>query len=493
MTPTPRVPNRLEADAGVGAAAAPALRFEYPMLGVDAIRVGSADRFLHTSVQESPPPAPGCRSRETRRQHGRSAVDVGRAGGVERRQREMLDQMVDAGRHQRLVDPSASETRSRPHAGTGHVRAPHGHVVNVGERRAPGRPWGGTRYAFVMASDDVGDRARGEPERRARARRARADRSHHPHDAARRASPCRSRAARDRGRAHGRPASLPDASQPPPRQRSCSHRIARPRRARRGLGRAGRLEPDEGPRAFARDLRRSAPGGGVRRDGRRRARCSRRCSTSRASARRSPAAGWCLSGWAGCSGGTGASGRWCARSRRSARARSRATGAGMPWSTPARCSGMDRTGRVAHARDVVGGEHGREFLVVQQVLLDRVGGHVRPEVLPVREVPQRGGDVVGRGARVAERRDVEVDLRRRGVLHRLPEPGAELALDHGLELDRVQPHAAHRVRERALPVVGGHEQRVLAGELADRGTRRSCRAPRRRRCSIRPSHFGPMP
>ena len=107
-------------------------------------------------------------------------------------------------------------------------------------------------------------------------------------------------------------------------------------------------------------------------------------------------------------------------------------------------------------------------------------------------MPQRRGDVVGGGAGVAERRDVEVDLRRRGVLHRRAEAGAELLLDRALELDRVQSNATQRVGERALAVVGGHQQGVLTRELRleefDEASSSASTA-----FSITPSHFEPMP
>jgi len=79
-------------------------------------------------------------------------------------------------------------------------------------------------------------------------------------------------------------------------------------------------------------------------------------------------------------------------------------------------------------------------------------------------VPQERRDVLGGRRRVAEGIGVEVDLRRHDALDRVGEPGAELLLDHALELDRVQTDAAGIVGQRALPVVGGDDQRVLARE-----------------------------
>src|SRR5205085_6658680 len=114
---------------------------------------------------------------------------------------------------------------------------------------------------------------------------------------------------------------------------------------------------------------------------------------------------------------------------------------------------VDRATRPAGRRVrqvVVARDDGADLGVVEQLHLDRARRHVRAEVLTVGEVPERRGDVVDARPRVAERGTIQVDLRRRGVLHRLAHARAELPLDHRLELDRIEPDAAYGVRERTL-------------------------------------------
>src|SRR5439155_19026794 len=97
-------------------------------------------------------------------------------------------------------------------------------------------------------------------------------------------------------------------------------------------------------------------------------------------------------------------------------ARSGSTPAGDPMSEVERrrrdagidiLTGVDRLREARHVPETVqprGREDGGEFRIVQERLLDRVPRNVRPEVLPVREMPEMRRDVVERCTCVAEPR-----------------------------------------------------------------------------------------
>ena len=143
-----------------------------------------------------------------------------------------------------------------------------------------------------------------------------------------------------------------------------------------------------------------------------------------------------------------------------------------PVRVAVRVRGLAEHGQIdtCERRQVRRGEHRRELPRVQQVLFDRAHRDVGSDVLPVPVVAEGGGDVVDRGSVHAEHALVEVDLGRHHALHGGDQLAAEPPIDVLAELHGVQAHAVHVVRERALAVVGRHDQHVVVRvELIQRG------------------------
>ena len=168
-----------------------------------------------------------------------------------------------------------------------------------------------------------------------------------------------------------------------------------------------------------------------------------------------------------------------------------ATGRGMPEGLGLRVDAGPEVGLEVAALERVeerGREHGGELLPVEQVLLDRAPGHVRPDVPPIRVVAEERGHV-----RAASRR--RPTARPRAGRPRRARRSGRGRTGRRRTRARCRPRAGSGrgatppdvVGERALAVIGRDDQRVPARVEIVQLRRRAGRAARRRRGARRRS------